>query len=877
MGAKRRSLWASKGLLVAACFLSLSAIRYPFWHLSVSAPQYPKGLHLTVYLDRVEGDVHEVDTLNHYIGMRSLDKAARWERRAAIPSARAFAGLLLIAVLLHGWLRLAAVLPTLVFPAVFAGDLYWWLRDFGLHLDPRAPLSSSVKPFIPPLLGAGKIAQFQASAGFSEGFYLILLASFCALAAVFLEGSVMRKTARTAALAAIAVLIASPVQAATLEVGAGRPYTHPRSALQAASNGDVIRVHGGTYAGPLVVDKTVELRGEGMPVIDGGGKDSVVRIRSPHVLFKGFEVRGSGDVLNRDDAGLVASAEGVRVENNHFRDVLFGVDLQRAPRSVVAGNRLEGKALPVARRGDLIRVWYSDGVRVEGNHTLNGRDVVLWYSRQARVSGNTFEKGRYGLHFMYCADSIVEDNALSGNSVGAYLMYSRDLQLRGNRFTDNRGPSGFGIGLKDMQGAVAENNLVVGNRVGLFLDGSVGGSYERNLVAYNDTGSQMLPSAQKNTFRTNHFVENDRQIDLDAASSQTINDWEGNYWSDYRGYDMDGDGRGDTPYESKRFFEQLTGRFHELRAFHSSPVVQALDYASSVFPIFEPKRDFTDPRPLSVPERLGAGARPAVTPHWFFVSGLFLLPIAGILKKHAFLGGVPGGSSARLLRPVEQGVPRPAVRVQNLTKCFSKGVPVVNRVSLEVQPGEVVALWGPNGAGKTTLLRCLLGVSPFQGRVEIFGIDVLKEGKKARQNVGYVPQEIRHRPDQTVLEAVLFYARLRAVSDARVEHLIREWGLWEAREQLAQNLSGGMKQRLALAVALLSDPPLLFLDEPTSHLDSASRKEFIVLLSRLKASGKTLLFCSHRSSEILKIADRVVVLENGSVASDGRPEKAEDL
>lgn len=201
-----------------------------------------------------------------------------------------------------------------------------------------------------------------------------------------------------------------------------------------------------------------------------------------------------------------------------------------------------------------------------------------------------------------------------------------------------------------------------------------------------------------------------------------------------------------------------------------------------------------------------------------------------------------------------------------------KKVQALSSVDLEVRQGEAVALWGPNGAGKTTLLRCLLGIVQFEGTIEVNGFDVKRKGREVRALIGYIPQEIRLHQDQSVWETVFFYAQLRGVSRERVEKLLKEWDLSASRHQMAQNLSGGMKQKLALIIALLSDPPLFFLDEPTSNLDAHTRREFNLAVSRLKSANKTLVFCTHRASEVRKNADRVIILEHGVIKTEGRPE-----
>ena len=212
----------------------------------------------------------------------------------------------------------------------------------------------------------------------------------------------------------------------------------------------------------------------------------------------------------------------------------------------------------------------------------------------------------------------------------------------------------------------------------------------------------------------------------------------------------------------------------------------------------------------------------------------------------------------------------PAVAVQELTKRFGPVV-AVDRLTWSVWRHETVMLWGANGAGKTTVLRCLLGLMPFDGSVEILGMDVRAQGKAARAAMGYVPQEVRFHGEDTVEETVRFYASLRRVPFGRVRELLVRWHLAGAARQAVRGLSGGMKQKLALIVALLADPPVLLLDEPTSNLDAEARREFIGLLEELKAAGKTLICCSHRLAEVWRLADRVIVLQQGRLAAAGPP------
>lgn len=180
-----------------------------------------------------------------------------------------------------------------------------------------------------------------------------------------------------------------------------------------------------------------------------------------------------------------------------------------------------------------------------------------------------------------------------------------------------------------------------------------------------------------------------------------------------------------------------------------------------------------------------------------------------------------------------------------------------------VEAGESVALWGANGAGKTTLLRCVLGLLRFSGRITVAGHDVRRDGKESRLRIGYVPQELSFYDELGVGEAISYFSRLKGLERAGGAEALDRVGLADHARKPVRALSGGMKQRLALAIALLGDPPVLVLDEVTASLDAVGREEFVALLERLSGSGRTMLFASHRVEEVSVLAHRVAVLEKG--------------
>ena len=218
--------------------------------------------------------------------------------------------------------------------------------------------------------------------------------------------------------------------------------------------------------------------------------------------------------------------------------------------------------------------------------------------------------------------------------------------------------------------------------------------------------------------------------------------------------------------------------------------------------------------------------------------------------------------------------------IHNLTKRYPRPgrawwsdetITAVDDLSFELPAGTSIALWGVNGAGKTTVLKCLLGLLASEGELHLNGYDLRRDGRTARRFLGYVPQELAFHNDLSVAESCRFYARLKEVDDARIPVVLAQVGLIGQEKKAVGALSGGMKQRLALALALLADPPVLLLDEPTSNLDAATRDEFIDLLVSLRNGGKTLLFTSHYADEVTRLAERVLVLRDGRLVADGAP------
>lgn len=218
------------------------------------------------------------------------------------------------------------------------------------------------------------------------------------------------------------------------------------------------------------------------------------------------------------------------------------------------------------------------------------------------------------------------------------------------------------------------------------------------------------------------------------------------------------------------------------------------------------------------------------------------------------------------------------LRISGLSKTYPDGTRALDGVELAIPPG-MFGLLGPNGAGKSTLMRILATLQEADaGSVQLGGIDVLREPEAVRRTLGYLPQEFGLYPQVRALELLDHFARLKGVADSRqrravVERLLVRTNLWEVRQQKVGGFSGGMRQRFGVAVALIGDPRLIIVDEPTAGLDPAERVRFLNLLSEI-GEGSVVILSTHIVEDVAELCTRMAIIDHGRIAFQGAPEEA---
>lgn len=397
---------------------------------------------------------------------------------------------------------------------------------------------------------------------------------------------------------ALALCIAGACPAATLSV---RPGDDLAAAVQQAHAGDVIEVARGHYRAHLRIDKPLILRGLDRPTVSGGNQGDTIRVTAPDVVIEGLIVRDSGDNLKDQNAGIYIQPGAHRavVRNCDLTYNLFGLWIEKANDVRIEHNTITGKRdYASAQRGNGVQLYNTQGAQILDNNISFVRDALyVDVSHHAVFRGNRLHHSRYGTHYMNSYYNLWEDNDTYYNRGGLALMEVRNQIVRNNRAWGN---SDHGIMLRTLQDSVIEGNVVAGNNRGFFIYDAEYIKLDNNLVVDNTIGVHLSAGSTRNEVEGNDFIGNREQVRYVGARDETWGQKRGNYWSNYLGWDRDGDGVGDVPYEANDMVDRLTWRHPSVKLLLASPAVQALRLVGRQFPILRVP-SVVDPHPSMHP------------------------------------------------------------------------------------------------------------------------------------------------------------------------------------------------------------------------------------------------------------------------------------
>lgn len=381
----------------------------------------------------------------------------------------------------------------------------------------------------------------------------------------------------------VALLATTGAAAATLSVAPGGDL---QQAIAQARAGDVLEIGRGLYTGNFRIDKPLTLRGIGRPTISGGLTGNTLTVEAPDVTVENVIVRDSGDSLKNQNAGIYLrpGAHRFALRDSDLTYNLFGLWIEKADDVVIERNIITGKRdYNSPLRGNGIQLYNTTGARIIGNNIGFVRDALyVDVSHRAVFRGNKLHHSRYGTHYMNSYHNLWEDNDSYANRGGLALMEVRDQVIRNNRTWNN---SDHGIMLRTLQDSLVEGNVIAGNNRGFFIYDVEYATLRGNLVINNRVGVHLSAGSTRNSVERNDFIANREQVRYVGAKDEAWGVKEGNYWGNYLGWDSNGDGRGDQPYEANDIVDRLLWRHPGARLLMASPAIQTLRLAAQQFPL----------------------------------------------------------------------------------------------------------------------------------------------------------------------------------------------------------------------------------------------------------------------------------------------------
>ena len=377
-----------------------------------------------------------------------------------------------------------------------------------------------------------------------------------------------------------------------LVVGGDDGIPSVSQAVDQAAPGARITVMPGVYTEPerIVIRKPLIVEGRPGAVLDGTESGQILEIHSDSVTIRGLTFRHVAPSYVEDRSAIkVEAAQHCDVSSNRFEDTFFGIYLANAGHCRVAENVLVGSEARESASGNGIHLWYSTDVEITDNHIRGHRDGIYFeFVEDSQVTGNLSEDNlRYGLHFMFSDRCDYLSNRFRRNGAGVAVMYTQHVRMERNDFADNWGNASFGLLLKDITDSRLEDNRFLRNSTALWAEGANRLQVVGNEFRENGWAVKIMADTEDAEFTRNNFSAN--AFDLTTNSRRTWSRFDGNYWDEYGGYDLDRDGVGDVPFRPVRLFALLVEQNEPSLVLLRSFVSRLLDLAEAVLPLLTPE------------------------------------------------------------------------------------------------------------------------------------------------------------------------------------------------------------------------------------------------------------------------------------------------
>ncbi len=386
--------------------------------------------------------------------------------------------------------------------------------------------------------------------------------------------------------------------AETIHVGATYKFKTIKSAIAQSKINDTVLIHKGYYKeGTILIEKPLTIIGQNYPTLDGLHKIEILSVKSDNVTITGLKLINSGKSDIYDLAAIrVYKNKNIKISGNILENNFFGIFLSKSDHCTITNNQLSSTEQKQNDSGNGIHLLYCNNIFIENNHITGHRDGIYFeFVTESLIQKNISEGNiRYGLHFMFSSNDVYQENTFRNNGAGVAVMFSYKVKMIKNHYEHNWGSSSYGLLLKEIRDGEITGNTFEKNTIGLSMEGTTRITISNNNFLHNGWGIKICGGCDQGIVTKNNLIGN--TFDVSSSGSTLSNNFTGNYWDKYLGYDLNKDGLGDTPFFpvtlSSLIMEQVPTSLLYLHSF----VLDLIDQSEKLLPQLIPQ-NIVDKKP----------------------------------------------------------------------------------------------------------------------------------------------------------------------------------------------------------------------------------------------------------------------------------------